>query len=77
MYTGIRIPESGNFEFWILVFATRNQGFRNPSSTDKESGIPYLESRIYCVLSRIESKISTVLDSLTRSDYRAKKNNLP
>ena len=52
---GIRIPKSGKF---LLVksgmpgFRIRNtgQGFWNPSSTDKDSGIHGVESRIqYCL----------------------------
>ena len=47
----IRIPESGGFllvESAILGFEIREtaQGIRNPSSTDKESGIHSVESRI-------------------------------
>ena len=50
--SGIQLLESG-----AQPRETRNPaaiGIRNPSSTDKESGIQYLESRIHSVESRIE-----------------------
>ena len=58
--------ESGilGFGFWNSTLGIRNSapgirnpaaiGIRKPSSTDKESGIQYLESRIHSVESRIE-----------------------
>ena len=60
------LVESGilGFGFWYLTLGFRNSAprirnpavikIRNPSSTDKESGIQYVESRIHSVESRIK-----------------------
>ena len=52
------------FGFWNLTLGFRNSapgirnpaavGIRNPSSTDKQSGIQFVESRIHSVESRIK-----------------------
>ena len=48
----IRIPKSGKFCLWNPEFSSRNTGFclmigiLNSSTTDKESVIDYLDSRI-------------------------------
>ena len=57
---GMRIRNPENFclwnpEYWALEYGIQlMQGIRNPSSTDKNSGIQYLESRIHGVESRIQ-----------------------
>ena len=69
-YKGIRILESwkwllvecGPLQIFVSEFAIKLKksgipltiGNRNPSSTDKESGIHYLESRIHSVESRVQ-----------------------
>ena len=61
-----RVESSGILGFGMRTSALGTQislaiGIQNPSSTDKESGIQYLESGIHCMESRIQ-------DSLTRGD---------
>ena len=41
---------------------------QNPSSTDMESGIQYLQSRIHSVKSRMQDCLQTVLDYHTQGD---------
>ena len=78
---GIRNPESFLLvEYGIVGFESRIQLkesefplmigilIQNPSSTDIESGIQYLQSGIHSVKSRMQDCLQTVLDYHTQGD---------